>query len=446
MHKLLEQLRSKLNELDGAIDAFDATLKDADGKYRDLTEGEQEKLSTFAADRDKLEKQIADTEALIKSKAATAKPASAEPSDTPRITSEEKLDKGAKVGLVVAAMVRAHVEDNARGERAMLKAMSDMGYPVFAREFDAMRKKAMSSTSASAGGVLVPETMSSEIIDLLYPATTFLQGGPVRIPMPAGNYKQPAGASGATASYKGEGGLAGVSQPTMREISMSAKMLSAIVPVTNQLIRWSLPSVQQFVNNDLSMALGVRMDLAAYRGDGTADTPLGITNIPGVYSTGATNSTTPTYTNIDSDAAKLELVMENVNLPMVNVAWVMAPRVAKYIENLRDGNGNKVYPEMSGETPRFRRRKVLITSQIPTNLGGGTNESAIYLIAFGHVLFGETMAMQFSISDQATVKNGSETLYLWQQGMTAVKAEMEHDFDIRYQEAVGVLSAVKWGA
>jgi HK97 family phage major capsid protein len=453
MNKLLLQLRSALQVIDGKIDALEKNLTGADEVIRDMTQEEADLLAKYAAERGETEKRIKDTETLIASRAETAKPANKELAEddtevaNPRVENRDKLDKAAKVGLVIGAMVK-NFHEGERGPRAMLKTLSDMGYSTFAREFDAGQKRALSGAQASAGGVLIPENMSADIVDLLYPATTFLQGNPMRVPMPNGNYSQPAGASGASAAYRGEGKSGLVSQPSFKKIGMSAKMLMGIVPVTNQLIRWSLPSVQQFVNNDLSMALGLKMDAAFFRGDGTVDTPLGITNISGIFKSAVlANTVTPTYTQVDADAARLELVMENVNLSQVGVEWRMSPRVVKYLQNMRDGNGNKIYPELSLPEMRFRMRPLRMTSQIPSNLGAGTNESEIYLIAFGHVMMGETLAMQFSVSDQATLDPSLPgALSLWQTGMTAVKAEMEHDVDIRYFEAVCVGTAVKWGA
>jgi HK97 family phage major capsid protein len=227
---------------------------------------------------------------------------------------------------------------------------------------------------------------------------------------------------------------------------MSAKLLAGIVPVSNQLLRWNVTGLRGWVERDLSAAMGTTMDSALFRGAGGVDSPLGITNIVGVYRVAATNSTTPTVAQVEADAAKLELRMENANLPPLGIEWRMSPRVFKYLQNMRDGNGNRIYPELSMATPTWRMRTVRVTTQIPSNLGGGTDESELYLIAFGHVMFGDSMAIQLAISDTATVVNGSQTINAFQDGVTLIKAEAEHDVDIRYLEAVSVLTAVRWGA
>lgn len=435
--KHVEKARARLKEIDGALKAFEdkETLTAEDI-------AEVKKLTTEASE---VETTIKDLESAEQVRAKAAAPANEHVDHPAEVRDGGKLDTKQKIGILCASMVRAKAEDGNVGRRSVFRMMDEMGYGSVAREFDATRRT-LTSGSASGGGITIPETMNPDVIDLLRPNATFLQGNPIPISMPNGTYKQPAAASGATASYRGETKAASVTQPTFRAINMSAKLLSAIVPLSNQLVRYN-PNIQGWVENDLSLAMGTAMDLAAFRGDGTGDAPLGITRIAGVLrqACATATTTTPTAAAMESDIKILELRMENANLPLVRVEWRMAPRTIKYLQNLRDANSNRIYPELQGPNPTWRNYPVRVTTQIPTNLGTGTDESEIYLVAFGHVLFGDTLAMQLAISDSATVVNGSQTINAFQDGVTLIKAEAEHDFDIRYAEAVAVLTGVKWG-
>jgi HK97 family phage major capsid protein len=366
-----------------------------------------------------------------------------------RAMMSETLNAKQKIGLLAAAMVRGMQEEGLRGPRVAFRMLDEMGYGALAKEFDAsQRGRSLSSGSAAAGGILLPETMAPDIVDILRPTTTFLQGEPIMVSMPTGSYKQPAGASGATAAYRREGAPIPVSQPTFRSINMTAKLLSGMVLISDQLIRYSLGSVQTWVENDLSQAMGLAMDQAAYRGDGLYDSPLGITRVGGIFRQPVATATVtnPTAAAINQDARRLELQLEGNGVPMIRVEWRMHPRVFGYLKDLLDGNGNRSYPELSQPEPYWRGFRVRTSSQIPANLGDGTNESEIYLIAFGHVLFGNAMAMQLSLSHDATIVSGGNTIHTFQEGITAIKAESEHDFDIRFAEAVAVLTSVKWGS
>ena len=359
-----------------------------------------------------------------------------------------------KIDLLMAGMVEAHQEFGRASFRNVAAVLQEHGYDQLARSFEGaqqrsfepQRKRTLNATSATAGGILLPEDVASDIVDILRPTTTFLQGNPQIIPMPNGTFKQPAAASGSTASYRGETKPAAVTQPTFRAINLSAKLLAGIVPISNQLIRWNGPNVGQWARNDLATAMGTAMDYAAYFGDGTADTPRGVINIAGVYQVAATSTTAPTFTQVDADVRKLTTKLITSNVPLIGVEWRMNWRILNYLMDMRDGNGNLVYPSLQGDNPTFKGYPVRHSTQFPVNGGTNTDEGQIMLIAFGHIFVGDAMRLQLSVSDQASVVNGSQTINTFQDGVTVIKAEAEHDFDARYVEAINVLTGVRWGA
>src|SRR5581483_5318158 len=95
------------------------------------------------------------------------------------------------------------------------------------------------------------------------------------IPMPRGTMTMPGQASAATASYGSEGRAITKSQQTLNQIVASFKKLTALVPVSNDMMRYADPAVDAFVRDDLIKAMALREDLAFLVGDGTQDTPRG---------------------------------------------------------------------------------------------------------------------------------------------------------------------------
>lgn len=462
----LTELRARLKELVGdmdkaiasyqelaakqvaapADDADEATKKAYDEHVKALAAG-LKAIEDKTSDIERVEQNIDVLEKAEQIRARTAKPADA-PVAEPGVPALPKkdLDAAEKISILMAGMVTALHEEGTKGFRPTMKAMSERGYDALTREFAPMQGKALNSGQASAGGILLPETMSNDVIDLLRNNATFLAGGPTVIPMPNGTYKQPKAASGATAAYRGETARKSVSQPSFKAINMSAKLLAGIVPISNQLIRWSGPNIGDWARMDLSSAMGLKLDYMAYFGDGSEDTPIGLLNIPGVSTYAATGDASPTYTQVDSDCRKLLTPIESYGDLVKSVAWRMAPRVFNYLADLRDGLGNLIYPTLQGNSPTFKGYPVMKTTQFPITLGDTTDESYIMLVAFGHVLFGDALRMQLAISDQASIVSGADTIHAFQQGMTLIAAEAEHDFDVRYVEAVQVLTGVRWGA
>lgn len=439
---MLAHLKARLKELSGEIKSLtDKTDMSAD----DFTS-----LDTKTKEAVEIQGKIATLEAAEQIRALAAAPA-----NDPIVTQERSapqvkkaLTVSEKIGLMVAGMAKAHLEGEGKGPRATFKALDDAGFGDVAKEFSiAQQQRALNSGSAAAGGVLVPENMANEIIDILRPTTTFIQGGPRMVPMIGGGYKVPAAASGATAGWRGEGQAVAKSQPTFKDINMSSKFVDSLVPITNQLIRFSLPDVRAWVEMDMANAMGVEIDRAAYIGAGTVHTPLGITKISGITNVTLTaTGVAPTVAQIEADASSAELGMMNANLPMLGAKWVMNPRTFIHLQNMRDANGNRYYPELQNANPTWRNKPVLVTTQNPANGGAGTDETEIWLVAFGHVMFGQGLGIVFKVSDEATVVTNGTSVSAFQNDLTYIKASAEADFDMRYLEAVSKIPGVRWGA
>lgn len=439
---MLTTLKARLKELTGALDLLIA-------KGDQLTAEDITAIETKTAEIEGVEKQIDVLEKAEAARARSARPAN-DPvgTETAPAVPAVKLSASEKIGLMVAGMAKAHLEEGTKGPKGTFKAMEEAGYGHVAKEFDAAQKtRALNSGSASAGGVLVPENMANEIVDVLRPVTTFIQGGPRMVPLIGGVYKLPAAASGSTAGWRGEGQAVAKSQPTFKEINMSSKFVDALVPLTNQLIRFSLPDVRAWVEMDMANVLGVEIDRAAYVGAGTAHVPMGITKIAGITEVTLTaTGTAPTVAQIEADAASAELGMMAANLPMLGAKWVMNPRTFIHLQNMRDANGNRYYPELQNANPIWRNKPVLVTTQVPVTGGATTDESEIWLVAFGHVLFGQGLGITFNVSTEATVVTSGTPVSAFQNDLTYIKASAEADFDMRYLEAVSKIPNVRWGA
>ena len=438
----LAQLRARLKALTGELDVL--TTKDS------MTAEDISAIEAKTVEIEEVEKSIGILEKAEAAKARAAVPANAPAETTERTVPaqvKKELTTAEKIGTMVFCMAKSYKEDGARGPKATFKTMEAAGFGELAKEFAAAQQRALNSGSASAGGVLVPEDMSSEIIDILRPSTTFLRGNPRRISLANGAYKLPAAASGATANWRGEGKPIQVSQPTFKDINLTAKFLDAMVPLTNQLIRWSLADVRAWVERDMSLEMGTKLDYAAYFGAGTQHTPLGITNIPGVFRVSALGGTAPTVAQIETGARAAELAMEGKNLPMMSAAWIMAPRTRTYLADLRDGNGNRYFPELQGANPTWRGRPVMSTTQVSIVGGGSTDETEILLVNFDDIYYGEGAGISFGVSTEATYINANgQAVSAFQNDLTLIKASLEADVDMKYLEAVSVIEGVRWGA
>lgn len=320
-----------------------------------------------------------------------------------------------------------------------------------------MLQKTNQTTVSADGGILLPTPNSGQIIEFLRPNSTFLQAPVKRIPLVGGQYNQPRGATSSTAGYVGEGMKKPVGSPTFNGISMRSKKIAGIVMVTMEALKWPLANLQAYIEGDLRATIGQNIDLACYFGAGSAYTPLGILNRPNVNTFNAATTGTgaffaapkaPTVAEIDAMLTRMVLSITDYNIPMgQGFRWVTNWHVLMYMANLRGANGQKIYPELESATPTLKGIPVLVTTQFPNNGGTNTDESTLALIDFSHVLYGEEEDITVRTSTEATIDPGTGTLvHLFQQNMMAILAEAMHDIALEYDQAVSVLTHVRWGS
>ena len=135
--------------------------------------------------------------------------------------------------------------------------------------------KALVAGVGGSGGYIIPPEYINEIIELLRAKAVVRKSNPRTMPMPRGTMTLPAQTAAATATYSGEATKIAVSQQKVGQIIASYKKLTALVPISNDLMRYADPAADAFVRDDLVKVVALREDLAFITGDGTANTPRG---------------------------------------------------------------------------------------------------------------------------------------------------------------------------
>jgi HK97 family phage major capsid protein len=419
----------------GLIEDMEALVASAgdDG----LSAEQAAQFDDLKAQDDKVAAELARAEDLERRKAAAAKPVAALPGGPAPVASTPAAP--AEKGLTFARMVRtlAAAGGNAFVAQQIAEANGDSG--LFANQ---------NTQTGGAGGFLVPEDVSSEIVELLRPASVVMSMNPVVVPMPNGNLTMNRIATGSTASYFGEQQDVPATGITHGQFKLSAKKLGALVPVSNDLMRMASTAYDRIVRDDVVTSCALRMDLAFLRGTGTEYSPRGFRNLLIGTSLEALNilvmTATPDLPKVTNDLGRLELALLNQNVPMTRAGWIMAPRTQMYLMNLRDGNGNYAFPEV--QQGRLRNKPIFLSNQIPTNLGGGT-ESEIYLVDAAHIVVGEHMGIQIAMSTEAAYKDAAGTMQAaFSRDETVMRAILQHDINARHLAAIAILTGVTWGA
>lgn len=341
-------------------------------------------------------------------------------------------------GLIIGRTVRALAMAKGHPELALTNARKVWGAddPVV---------KALEAGDLTAGGFLIGPNFVAEVIPLLTEMAAVRGLGPTSVPLTNGTATIPKVTGGATASYVGESANIVASQQTFGDLNLSAKKLVALVPVSNDWLRRASVSADRVVRDDLLTQMALREDLAFIRGDGLSNTPKGLRNWALAANVEASNGTdtTPTLGEITDDLDGAWLKLRSANVPMTRPGWLMSPRVEKVLRGARDGNGNYVYrAEMLAG--RLDGKPFKSTTQIPENLGAGSDETELYYVDFAQAIVADEESIMIDASNTAAYHDGANVQASFSKDQTVIRAISTHDFGMRYDAAVHVRNVIKW--
>jgi HK97 family phage major capsid protein len=304
---------------------------------------------------------------------------------------------------------------------------------------------ALSTVTPGAGGVLVPENFATDVIESLRPQSVVRKMGAISLPLNNGNLTLPRINGNTNVGYVGEEEDIPLTGMTFDDLKLSAKKMAAIVPISNDLIAFSgiNPRVDQQVGLDLTVSMGLSEDLFFLRGAGGGNIPKGLRFWAPVGNLVPAPATS-TLNDVELFLSALLLRLEGANAHMRMPGWVMAPRTRRWLAALRDGNGNKAYPEL--DMMMLKGYPIGLSTQVPINLGVGGDESEIYFSDFGDCYIGEVSGLVINFSQEASYKDSEGVMVsAFQRDQTLVRVIAKHDFGPRHVESIAVGTGVTWG-
>lgn len=300
------------------------------------------------------------------------------------------------------------------------------------------------STAEGSGGALVPENYGQEVIEMLRPRTIVRDLGANVAPLVNGNLTIPRHSGGATSGYKGENEARNAEGGSTDDVKLAAKTQMTIVPMSNELIGYAGFAVEQLFLNDMIAAMANRQDKAFLRDDGTNNTPKGLRKTAldgGRVVPFAGDKADPKA--IDAYLDLLILTLMNSDSSMIKCGWGMSPRTFMFLQGIRDGNGNKYYPEMA--QGMLKGYKIRHTTNVPVNLGVGSNETEIYFADFNDVIIGETGSLTIDFSREATYNDADGNLVsAYSRNQSVLRVVGGNDVGFRHLEGLVLGSAVNF--
>ncbi len=311
-----------------------------------------------------------------------------------------------------------------------------------AQRFGGSVMQALSQFDDTAGGVMLGSIAQGELIDLIRAKEVMSRAGATEITLPPnGRIQFPRQTGAATAYWVGESVSITESEPSTGDLSLIAKKLAALVKLPNELLRFTTPSIEAFIRNDMARVIALKADAAALEGAASGSRPGGILDTAGVL----THTASTTDTDGDSfepvDPGLMISRVEQADHDVNGFAWVMRPEMWWDILNSRadavssgDEAGAFLFSTnrddiANGAPGRMLGYPVVTSTQVGAtrSKGSGTDLSYILGGVFNEFLIGRVGVMEFATSTQG------DTAFTTDQ--TWVRAIQHMDFAPRHTNA-----------
>lgn len=303
----------------------------------------------------------------------------------------------------------------------------------------------LAGNAAAAGDMIMPQ-YDPEWIDLLRPMTAIRRIART-MPMPRGATSRRKQTGAATAYYQGETDTMTASNLTVGRVNLSYKKLTAESVISNDLIRFSSQEADQKVQEDILQVIALREDRAFLTGDPPKDagSPQGIwkqANANNVFATAGTS-----LANYQADLTKAMRLVEESDLPVQNLYWIMSPAKFWAIYALASTTGDWMFAAqlMQGNLMGI---PVIKTTQLKASRLSswtGTAEATagmLFLVNAPSLEIHDSLQRTISVwpggayydAASAVVKSGIS------QDETVVTCIAEHDFLLTYDTAAVVIT------
>jgi HK97 family phage major capsid protein len=324
----------------------------------------------------------------------------------PRIQVTRELPKGILFARYAMCMGAS------RGMTGEALRLAKQYYPDDPGVFKLVEKTAVAGGATSGSHWLddmVPYNVMNDFIEYLRPGSII---GKFSGPNPGGSGNYPAlnrvgfnervsgMSTGFSAGWKGEGLPALPSAAVTFNTSLTWNCMAALAVLTKEAIRFSNPSAEARVRDDLARAVNAKLDLdfvdPAKAASGTTS-PASITN--------AIVATTPTgtaATNVRKDLATMLALFASNNLDPADIVLIMSAQQAIQISMMTNTLGNNDFPELNMRGGTLRGFPVIVSEHL-TAVGSPSTQTIIAVKA-SDVYLADDGVVTVEASDQASLE------------------------------------------
>jgi len=285
--------------------------------------------------------------------------------------------------------------------------------------------------STWAAPLVYANTTSLDFIEWLRPRTLIGQANFRPIPF---NVRIPRQTSGGSSRWVGQGKSKPVTKFDYDAVTTAFTKVAGITVITQELARFSDPSAEALVRDQLGDTVIERIDSDLFDPDVAA-----VANVnPAGLLNGVVPVTGPTGTDPDDIRCALMRLWAPWDATFMGArpAYYTTPAVARFLAFMRDALGNVAFPGMTAQGGTLDGIPVRVSQYLANNGGSGgspfilVDESEVYLADDGTVTLDASTEATIEMSDvpvgssSATVtSNGSPFVNMFQTNSIALRAE-----------------------
>lgn len=292
--------------------------------------------------------------------------------------------------------------------------------PVEALVAPALPKASLDTTAG--GATIETKLLTGSFIDLLRNKSVIMQLARQLTGL-VGNIDIPKQTAGASAYWVGEDTAPTTSNATFGTLQLRMKTVAANTYITRTMLKQSSMDLENFVRQDIALALALAIDKAAFYGTGTTNQPKGIKNTDGINVVKFA-AAQPTY----AELVQMETEIGADNAAVEDMAYVFNAKTKGHCKTTLKSTGVSGYIWESDN--KVNGYKALVTNQIADGdvflgnfadliLGmfGGlelivdpytySNKGGVQITAFQDVDYGARHAASFCLGAKTASASGS---------------------------------------
>lgn len=318
-------------------------------------------------------------------------------------------------------------------------------------EIEATLKAAVTAGSSSTMSTLVePQIYAQEFIEYLWHRTILGKiPGLRRVPF---NIKVQRALTVASVNWVGEGKPKPLGRGTLDTVTLGYYKIAGIVPLTDELVRFSNPSVETMVRDQLANAIVQLMDhdfIDPEKAAVASVSPASITN--GVTPTAATGTA---YANIAADVGTALGKFDDARIDTADLVVVMRSRQARALSLMLNSLGQKLFPDLTNAGGTFLGYPVIVSGNVDYTEDSPAEGDNIIFLKPSDILLADEGGVTIDISREAAVQMSdapddpasASTVLIsaFQHNLVLIRAERYINWLKARSDAVQYISAAKY--